>query len=165
LFLLTYFLCFFDPTRSELDALIVRLVKIAGFSILLASLIYVSLCYYFFMIRYGKGIFLSNILTLWFGCAVMFALVYSGLYQLDSAFFEYKNPPYVPSALIQHVGWSGMKALADFLFYSMLNSVMANYWKIRPNSYLISCLSVAQTLHGLFVILFVFGAVTAKFKK
>jgi hypothetical protein len=154
-----------DGAGSEVHALIIRLVRATSVSVFLASTIYLSLCYYLFMLRYGKGIFFSNIITLWFSCAYLFGYLYYSLYTLNPALFEYKDAPVIPTALIQYQGWSGFKAALDFLLYSILNSVLANYWRIHPKSYLISCLSAVQVLQGLFFILFIFGTASRKLKK
>ena len=130
---------------------VIRIVDVIYYvCVLLLFFILIFNNYKFLMIK-GKNLKLGNLFFYYVIGTLIFGKIYGSIYVLNQNYFKYFNPPIQITDVVQ----GGLKAFMlgiDFIIYSFLSSLSAEYYRIIPNHNWISILNVVQLLFTFFIL-------------
>lgn len=139
---------FFDYFRNSTDfALAYRVTKVV-FSCYVLTIIFIfAFRYYQHTVINKRIIYLTNILFFYIAGFLCFFLLYNSLYYLSPDLFRVDNS--IPSVLptLRASGVDSYKTNVHFILFSAFQSVNGNYFRIFPNSIIVSILTYFQSLY------------------
>jgi hypothetical protein len=155
--------CFSSNISFVFVLRLLRVIVSSYFLLLLIAFVYI---YYKHTIQDNRIIYLANIIFFYLVGVVFFCLMYLSLYCLYPALFRVDDSFPKISRTLQQSGIDNIILRIHFTLFSAFHSINGSYFRIDPNSVIISIITYIQSLFSLSLVsLFIASYVNQKTKK
>lgn len=131
---------------SETFSFYYRTTQLITLTLFLLALFVLTIKYYNFMVKGKYKVYFSNIILFYILSVAIFAFCYLTLYKMDSDYFSHEANTYNYGKVIKYSDFN-IKTSAQFVLYSLFQSVNTGMKQLTSNSILVSVYNYLQNIY------------------